>query len=203
MIPFGSVHRRRLVTAVRGRATDHPRVPILIENIVGRVAGQRVGAPPSRSTRGSVVTHGQSVRAIVQGPTVIHAFAADTGGALFTAPFVTGSDSDCGIVSSGDTRDGDGGMWCVHDAGVLRRFPGLFRGRRLPGARSLRASVFLGRFAVPVRMFIQWDAGRPVSASSRNLPDRLLRQRMPSAWECLGQVKRRIPSVHPRTITLT
>jgi hypothetical protein len=59
---------------------------------------------PASATRGSVVTHGQSVKAIVQGPTVIHAFAANSGGALFTVPFVTGSDSDCGTISSGGTH---------------------------------------------------------------------------------------------------
>jgi hypothetical protein len=53
----------------------------------------------SAAARGTVVTRGQAVKAIVQGPAVIHAYTADFGGGLYTAHAVTGSDSDCGKVS--------------------------------------------------------------------------------------------------------
>jgi hypothetical protein len=52
---------------------------------------------PASATRGAVVVHGQSVKAVVQGPTVIHAYAADRGGGLYAVPVVTGSDTDCGL----------------------------------------------------------------------------------------------------------
>lgn len=62
----------------------------------------RAGSDPS--TGGSVIVHGHAVKAIGQGPTVIHAYAAEQGARLYTVTMVTGSDSDCGGVPSGDAR---------------------------------------------------------------------------------------------------
>jgi hypothetical protein len=65
------------------------------------VGGGRSGA--ASTTRGSMVVHGRSAKVVVHGPAVIHAYAVDRGGSLYTVPVVTGSDSDC-IVAADDVR---------------------------------------------------------------------------------------------------
>jgi hypothetical protein len=45
--------------------------------------------------RGQVTVRGPSVRAVTVGPMVLHAFSGFPGGALYTAPAVTGTDQDC------------------------------------------------------------------------------------------------------------
>jgi hypothetical protein len=63
------------------------------------VEGGRSGA--ASTTRGSMIVHGRSAKAVVHGPAVIHAYAVDRGGSLYTVPVVTGSDSDCIVPSDG------------------------------------------------------------------------------------------------------
>lgn len=45
--------------------------------------------------RGDVLVRGPSVKAVVVGPTVIHAYSGFTGGTLYTARAVSGTDADC------------------------------------------------------------------------------------------------------------
>jgi hypothetical protein len=45
--------------------------------------------------RGDVLVAGPSVKAVVVGPTAIHAYSAFSGGSMYTAPIVSGTDADC------------------------------------------------------------------------------------------------------------
>jgi hypothetical protein len=45
--------------------------------------------------RGDVLVAGPSVKAVVVGPTAIRAYAAFSGGSMYTAPIVSGTDADC------------------------------------------------------------------------------------------------------------
>ncbi|HEX3697964.1 MAG TPA: hypothetical protein VH374_21500 [Polyangia bacterium] len=55
-------------------------------------------------TRGAVSVAGVARKAIVAGPTTIHAYSGFAGGEIYTAPAVTGTDSDCGAVDGGHTQ---------------------------------------------------------------------------------------------------
>jgi hypothetical protein len=66
------------------------------------------GLMPSNTasaTRGAVVAHGPAVKAVVQGPTVIHAFAMEAGGGLYAVPVVTGADSDCAMAPPAGSQE--------------------------------------------------------------------------------------------------
>jgi hypothetical protein len=60
-------------------------------------AGTQVGRPTQHASalRGTVVLDGPSVKAVVVGPSTIHAYSAYEGGSIYTAPVVSGTDSDC------------------------------------------------------------------------------------------------------------
>jgi hypothetical protein len=60
-------------------------------------ASTQVGRPTQSASalRGTVVLDGPSVKAVVVGPSTIHAYSAYEGGSIYTAPAVTGTDSDC------------------------------------------------------------------------------------------------------------
>jgi hypothetical protein len=45
--------------------------------------------------RGALVTSGEVVKAFAAGPAIVHAYAMDGGGRLFTAPAISGTDADC------------------------------------------------------------------------------------------------------------
>jgi hypothetical protein len=51
--------------------------------------------PEEAPLRGTVVTHGPTIKAVRAGPAVIHAFSAFAGGDLYTVPAATGTDADC------------------------------------------------------------------------------------------------------------
>src|SRR5262245_56848113 len=53
--------------------------------------------------RGAVTVAGPSVKAVVAGPTSIRAYAAFAGGVIYTAPAVSGTDSDCRARSATTT----------------------------------------------------------------------------------------------------
>lgn len=52
----------------------------------------RLEGPPHR---GQVVLHAESARVVVAGPDTIHAYAEVSGGAIYAAPAVMGTDADC------------------------------------------------------------------------------------------------------------
>jgi hypothetical protein len=66
-------------------------------------AGTQVARPAQHASalRGSVVLDGPSVKAVVVGPSTIHAYSAYEGGSIFTAPVVSGTDSDCRVGAGG------------------------------------------------------------------------------------------------------
>lgn len=53
--------------------------------------------------RGQVSVDGPAVKAVVVGPTSIHAYSGFSGGALYTALAVTGTDADCQVPVAGRT----------------------------------------------------------------------------------------------------
>jgi hypothetical protein len=54
----------------------------------------KVMARPAES-RGTVEVKGPAVRVVTTGPVLIHAYSGFSGGALFLAPVVAGTDADC------------------------------------------------------------------------------------------------------------
>jgi hypothetical protein len=72
-------------------------------------SAQAAGSGPEGAPkRGTVLVAGPSVKAVVVGPVAIHAYSAFSGGAIYTAPAITGTDSDCqahaGASASTDLR---------------------------------------------------------------------------------------------------
>ena len=45
--------------------------------------------------RGALVMSGEVVKAFAAGPAIVHAYAMNGGGRLFTAPAISGTDADC------------------------------------------------------------------------------------------------------------
>jgi hypothetical protein len=63
----------------------------------------RAGEAPQR---GEVLVDGPSVKAVVVGPMAFHAYSGYSGGALYIAPAVTGTDADCQVKEAErDTTD--------------------------------------------------------------------------------------------------
>src|SRR5882724_11814887 len=54
--------------------------------------------------RGDVLVAGPSVKAVVAGPTAIHAYSAFSGGSMYTAPVVSGTDADCQARTANGAR---------------------------------------------------------------------------------------------------
>ena len=52
-------------------------------------------AADSAPTRGQVTVSGSAVKAIVAGPVAIHAYSGFSGGTIYAARAVTGTDADC------------------------------------------------------------------------------------------------------------
>jgi hypothetical protein len=63
-------------------------------------------ASAQAAERGTVLVAGPSVKAVVVGPVVIHAYSAFSGGALYLAPVVTGTDSDCQVRKAASAPTG-------------------------------------------------------------------------------------------------
>ena len=61
-----------------------------------RLAGSGEVATPKR---GEMLVQRGAVKAVVTGPVSIHAYSAYSGGTLFVADAVTGSDRDCQVAS--------------------------------------------------------------------------------------------------------
>ena len=57
-------------------------------------AGTQIGQAVA-PRRHAVLAYGTSVKAVVAGPSAIHAYSGFAGGSLFSAPIVSGTDSDC------------------------------------------------------------------------------------------------------------
>jgi hypothetical protein len=57
--------------------------------------GAQLARRPDSFRRGDVIVEGPVVKTIVAGPADVHAYSAFAGGALFAAPLVSGTDSDC------------------------------------------------------------------------------------------------------------
>jgi hypothetical protein len=56
--------------------------------------------------RGQLLADGPSTKAVVIGPIAIHAYSGFSGGALYVAPALTGTDADCqGKANDGATTD--------------------------------------------------------------------------------------------------
>jgi hypothetical protein len=53
--------------------------------------------------RGQVSVSGAAVKAVVVGPVAIHAYSAFSGGTVYAAPAVTGTDADCNAQPLGGT----------------------------------------------------------------------------------------------------
>lgn len=68
------------------------------------VTGCATVGPAAPRTR-TVDIRGPLTKAVVTGPVEIHAYADASGGAMFTAPLVTGTDGDC-RVGGGDLAPG-------------------------------------------------------------------------------------------------
>jgi hypothetical protein len=60
----------------------------------------------SAPTRGDVLVQGPSIKAVVVGPVAIHAYSEFSGGALYTARAVTGTDADCQAGVADGARTG-------------------------------------------------------------------------------------------------
>jgi hypothetical protein len=58
-------------------------------------------ADDSAPTRGQVVVSGAAAKAVVVGPTTIHAYSAFSGGALYVVTAVSGTDADCRAQAEG------------------------------------------------------------------------------------------------------
>ena len=59
---------------------------------LGSLAAQAAGTAPQR---GEVTVSGPAVRAVVAGPIALHAYSGFSGGAMYAARAVTGTDADC------------------------------------------------------------------------------------------------------------
>jgi hypothetical protein len=66
---------------------------LVLGNAAGCATSARGGA-----TRGTVLASAPGTRAIVAGPTTMHAYAGFSGGEIFRAPAATGLDADCARV---------------------------------------------------------------------------------------------------------
>ena len=56
--------------------------------------------------RGAVEVAGRAVKAVTTGPALLHGYSGFSGGALFVAPAVAGTDADCSaaLANSGNIR---------------------------------------------------------------------------------------------------
>jgi len=69
--------------------------------VAGACGATHVEAGAEHAMRGVVDADGPAVRAVTAGPVIIHAFSQFGGGAMFTAPATTGTDSDCATARAG------------------------------------------------------------------------------------------------------
>jgi hypothetical protein len=79
---------------------------VLVFSFTMGCAGTQVARPTQHATalRGTVVLDGPAVKAVMVGPSTIHAYSAYEGGSIFTAPAVSGTDSDCRLAAGQAAR---------------------------------------------------------------------------------------------------
>ena len=68
--------------------------------VIGSVAGCAT-SPAGWAARGAVLSASPGTRAIVAGPTTMHAYAAFAGGEIYNTPTETGTDADCARIQGG------------------------------------------------------------------------------------------------------
>ena len=74
---------------------------LIVSSIGLGCTGAQLARRPDSLQRGAVIVEGPVVKTIVAGPADVHAYSAFAGGALFAAPRVSGTDSDCRGQASG------------------------------------------------------------------------------------------------------
>jgi hypothetical protein len=88
----------------RSNKPSRSRLSLLTASIAGFTALAAAGCgtaglpwrDPGRRG-GAVVTRGPSVKAIIAGPALIHAYSEFPGGTIYRARAATGTDADCGL----------------------------------------------------------------------------------------------------------
>jgi hypothetical protein len=71
------------------------RIAGFVALTLATLGGSQLASARPAGERGSVVARGAANKVIAAGPAALHVYAQSSGGSVYTAPAVTGTDRDC------------------------------------------------------------------------------------------------------------